>query len=88
MRTTVTLDPDVAIKVKNLAYMRKISFKVALNETLRRGLSSQVHLNDGQEPFAVHPHESRFKPGIDLGKLGQIADDLEVGEVHRGAHRE
>ena len=39
MRTTVTLDPDVAEKLKRLAHERRTSFKETLNDALRRGLS-------------------------------------------------
>ncbi len=37
MRTTVTLDPDVAAKLKQTARDSGISFKEALNTTVRRG---------------------------------------------------
>jgi hypothetical protein len=38
MRTTVTLDPDVAAKLKAVALERGISFKRALNQAVRAGL--------------------------------------------------
>lgn len=41
MRTTVTLDPDVERLVKEAMRKRDISFKEALNEAARIGLSSQ-----------------------------------------------
>ena len=40
MRTTVTLDPDVAAKLKRVARERDISFKEALNSSVREGLQS------------------------------------------------
>jgi len=40
MRTTVTLDADVAAKLKQTARERGISFKEALNSNVRRGLES------------------------------------------------
>ena len=36
MRTTVTLDPDVERLLKNEAHRRGASFKVALNEAVRK----------------------------------------------------
>lgn len=41
MRTTVTLDPDVAVKLKALARRRRASFKETLNDVIRRGLSAK-----------------------------------------------
>src|SRR5262249_46374777 len=40
MRTTVTLEPDLAVKIKALAHRRGLSFKQTLNELIRRGLSA------------------------------------------------
>ena len=39
MRTTVTLDPDTERLVRNLMREQGISFKHALNEAIRAGLS-------------------------------------------------
>lgn len=41
MRTTVTLEPDVAAKLKELAHKRRASFKATLNDVLRKGLAPQ-----------------------------------------------
>jgi hypothetical protein len=38
MRTTLTLDDDVAILLKRLSQERQVSFKTLLNEALRVGL--------------------------------------------------
>jgi hypothetical protein len=39
MRTTVTLDDDLAIRLEQLRAERGVSFKEALNDVIRRGLS-------------------------------------------------
>ena len=39
MRTTLTLDNDVAAALERLRKARKLSLKRAVNETLRRGLA-------------------------------------------------
>lgn len=39
MRTTLTLDDDVAAALERLRKARKLSLKRAVNETLRRGLA-------------------------------------------------
>lgn len=84
MRTTVTLDDDVAARLKELAHKRRASFKATLNEILRRGLSTQE--NAGAMPrFVVEPHAGGFRPGVDAGKLNQLLDALEADDVSREA---
>jgi len=78
-RTTVTLDPDVAKEIKELARRRKTPFNATLNDVLRRGLSPRFS-EEGPEPFTVHAHKGGFRPAIDPGKLNQLVDELEVAE--------
>ncbi|HEX8109544.1 MAG TPA: CopG family transcriptional regulator [Kofleriaceae bacterium] len=86
MRTTVTLEPDLAKKVKALAHRRKLSFKQALNEVIRRGLTSPDR-QEAQTRFTVQPHAGGFRPGIDPGKLNQLVDQLEVEDFIAKAQR-
>ena len=78
MRTTVTLEDDVAAAVKELAHQQRLSFKAVLNELLRRGLSAQTRAESSGARFEVEPHRSAFKPGIDPTKLNQLVDRLEA----------
>lgn len=82
MRTTVTLDPDVAARLKTWAHRQQLSFKEALNTVIRRGLSSPS-TGRAAGRFVVRPHRSPFRPGIDPGKLGQLVDHLHVEEYTR-----
>lgn len=84
MRTTVTLDSDIVVKLKRLAHRRGCSFKVALNEVLRRGLSAQAHAAT-LDPFVVEPHSGGFRPGIDPVKLNQLVDQLEAEDFVKEA---
>lgn len=79
MRTTLTLDPDVAERLKRRMRERKTSLKHAVNEALRVGLA--VSQNEAVKPFRVEPHSCRFRAGYDLDKLNQLADELEVEEA-------
>lgn len=79
MRTTVTLEPDLAKKIRVLAHRRKLSFKRVLNEVIRRGLTSPDR-PEAETRFTVQPHAGGFRPGIDPGKLNQLVDQLEVEE--------
>jgi hypothetical protein len=85
MRTTVTLEPDVAAKLKELAHRRRASFKETLNDVLRVGLSSQAGTREHAERYVVEPHTGGFRPGVDPAKLNQLVDDLEVSDFVREA---
>jgi hypothetical protein len=78
VRTTLTLDDDVADKLKALAERRKLSFKETVNAVLRRGLGAQERSTAAREPFRVAPFCSAFRPGVDPLKLNQLSDEVEV----------
>jgi hypothetical protein len=80
MRTTVTLDPDVAAKLKELAHRRRASFKETLNDVIRKGLTSQAGTGEPSERYVVEPHAGGFRPGLDPDKLNQLVDELEIGD--------
>jgi hypothetical protein len=76
VRTTLTLDDDVAERLKALAHRQRISFKEVTNCTLRRGLSAQERRR--RKRFQVVPFRSPFRPGVDALRLNQLADELEI----------
>lgn len=81
MRTTVTIDADVAALLREEMEKSRLPFKQVLNQAIRRGLRTGT---DGQTCVVqVRPHDFDFKPGIDLDRLNQVADELEVGEFRR-----
>ena len=86
MRTTLTLDRDVAERLRSEDRRTGKSLKAAVNEALRLGLALS-----GKPPraprFEVQPHPFGFKPGIDLDRLNQLADELEVEEAARRLRR-
>jgi hypothetical protein len=86
MRTTLTLDPDLAKKLKDLAHRRGQSFKQTLNEVVRRGLSAPAR-RPAAERYVVTPHRGGFRPGIDPRKLNQLADQLDVEDFATEARR-
>jgi hypothetical protein len=81
MRTTVTLDPDVAAKLKRTAREREISFKEALNTSVRRGLE---HGEAKPRPYRLPPaRRLEAKPGVNLVKALQLAGEMEDAETIR-----
>jgi hypothetical protein len=76
MRTTLTIDPEIAERLKQEAALGKRTFKVIVNEALRRGLGMEAPKR--AQRFRVKPHSSRLLPGIDPTRLNQLVDELEV----------
>ncbi len=79
MRTTVTLDPDVAAKLKQTARERGISFKEALNASVRSGLAGGV----APRPYRVPTRRLGARPGVDLDRALSLAAGLEDAETVR-----
>jgi hypothetical protein len=85
VRTTLTLDDDLAARLKELAHRRGISFKEALNAALRRGLLAPEGRGRRARPFRVRTFKSPFQPGVDPLKLNQLSDEIEVRRFRGGA---
>lgn len=81
MRTTLTLDEDVAQKTKELALKLKKPFKVVLNEALRRGLD-QVEKPQKSHRYRTVPHEMGLREGYSLDNIQELISQAE-GEDSR-----
>jgi hypothetical protein len=86
MRTTLTLDPDVAERLKSEMRRTGKGLKAAINDALRHGLGL-VQTPVPPKPFRVEPHDFGIKPGIDLDRMNQLVDELEAEEVARKLRR-
>ena len=78
MRTTLTLDDDVVKELRAVARATGRSFKEVVNDALRRGLTAGASpaLRPGR--FRVRAKPCGFQPGIDLRKLNQLIDEMEI----------
>ena len=82
MRTTVTLDPDVEVLLKQAMRERGLSFKQALNEAVRAGL---VRRDSPAAPFRQRTFQLG-RPRVDLTKALALAgelDDQRTQALHR-----
>ena len=78
MRTTVTLDPDTEQLLRQRMRERRISFKQALNEAVRDGLT-----RPGEPvPFRTTT-ASLGVPTVNLDRAFQLAGELEDEELIR-----
>jgi hypothetical protein len=80
MRTTITLDQDVAAKLRQVARERGVSFKSALNDAVRSGLSGEPR---SARRYRMPVRSMGLRRGIDLDKALRLAGDLEDAEILR-----
>ena len=76
MRTTLTLDEDVAAKLKNEARRSGKPFKAIVNETLRKGLSAPAATRRIPR-FKVQARPLGLRPGLSYDCIGEL---LEIAE--------
>jgi hypothetical protein len=80
VRTTVTLDEDVAAKLQQVSRERGVSFKGALNDAVRAGLAAAA---PPSRSFRVHAQPLGIRPGVDIDKALGLADEIEDAEILR-----
>jgi len=80
MRTTLTLDADVAARLELEMSRSGDGLKAVVNRALRVGLG-MTDKPVRPAPFTVEPHRFGFRPGTDLDRLNQIVDELEAEET-------
>jgi hypothetical protein len=80
MRTTLTLDPDVARMIEEEAHRQHKAIKQIVNEALRRGLAPQGAPR-ARKRFRVTPHKTVLRPGIDRASFNRLVDELEDDAV-------
>jgi hypothetical protein len=83
MRTTVTLDEDVAARLRETARELGISFKEALNNVVRAGLAAR---SGRAVPYRTPARPLGLRPGIDLDKALRLAGELEDAEIIHKLH--
>ena len=76
MKITLTIEPDVAERLRQETARGQRSLKQVVNESLRIGLG--LKRKPSKRPYKVKAHNSPYRPGIDRAKLNQLADEIEV----------
>lgn len=80
MRTTLTLDADLAAKLRALARERGVPFKEALNSVLRLGLAGGT---GSPRAYRLPARPMHLRRGLDLDKALGMAAELEDSETIR-----
>lgn len=81
MRTTITLEPDVAARLDRMVREQGMTFKDAVNATLRAGLDADAR--ERRHPPYVLRTFAMGSPMVDLTKANQLAAALEDEESIR-----
>jgi len=80
MRTTVTIDDDVATKLQaEMRRQRSSNFKQILNDVLRRGLLVRRELT-ASKPFRVRARRMGRMQGANYDNVGELLEHLEGAE--------
>lgn len=82
VRTTLTLDDDIARRLN--AEMRKSrrTFRAVVNDCLRRGLAERAH-REKAPPFVVEARDlGHLRPGLTLDSIDDLLEAVE-GPLHR-----
>jgi len=80
MRTTVTIDDDVATKLQaEMRRQRSRNFKQVLNDVLRRGLLVRRELA-ASKPFRVRARRMGKMQGLNYDNVGELLEYLEGAE--------
>lgn len=83
MRTTLTIDDDLAGLLKRRAKEMDRPFKEIVNAALRRGLAGSTENPSGRR-VVVEAHDfGTIRPGVDPDRFNQLVDELEAEEFLR-----
>ena len=80
MRTTITIDDDVAVELSRIRSQRGESFKSVINDTLRAGLAHAAASRHPRRPYRTRPVSlGRCK----LDSIDDIARVLAIADAHQ-----
>lgn len=77
MRTTVSLDPDVARLLGEESHRTKKSFKETLNAAVRVAYGQKAKFENAP-PFLVESRPMGLRGGIDPSRLNSLLDELDA----------
>jgi plasmid stability protein len=82
VRTTLTLDDDIAAKLKSRARRSGRPFRDVVNDALRTGLAERSAWAP-RAPFVVKARDlGATRPGLSLDNVGELLEQIE-GAQHR-----
>jgi predicted transcriptional regulator len=82
MRTTLTIDDDVAAELDRLRRSRDESLKEIVNDALRRGLRDQIDRPKRKKPFRTRSFDAGVVLVASIDNIGELLAEIE-GETFR-----
>jgi hypothetical protein len=76
-RTTLTLEDDVAARLREEVRRQGRPLKAVVNDALRAGLATTTGSPDAASPFHLEPRDMGLRPGIDLDDIQGLLDRLD-----------
>ena len=80
MKTTLTLDADIAAFLQEQSRIHDKPLQQVVNETLRLGIAQTPKRADAKQPFRVKPNNSGLAEGVDPLHLNRLIDELAVDD--------
>ena len=87
VRTTLTIDDDVAQELTELMHSRRTTFKDTVNHVLRQGLRVEQRGNTPLPPYRTELFASAFRPGTDPLRLNQLSDEIDAAHAPADAEQ-
>ncbi|PZO48008.1 MAG: DUF2191 domain-containing protein [Alphaproteobacteria bacterium] len=82
MRTTLTLEPDVAARIEKLRETRRQPFKDLVNEALRRGLDDMTAKTAKRRPaFRTGTHKAQLLVSDAKEALALLEEDYDRKKI-------
>jgi hypothetical protein len=82
MRTTLTIDDDVAAELERLRRMRDASLKHVINDALRLGLRQMTDRPKRRKPFRTRSFDGGRLLVTSIDNIGELLAEIE-GEWYR-----
>ena len=86
MRTTLTIDDDLAGILRRKSKELDKSFKELVNTALRKGLMDSEIMP--KRKIVTRPMALGLRPGLDPDRMNQLVDELEVQDYLRKAAKD
>jgi Arc/MetJ family transcription regulator len=86
MRTTVTIDDDLAARIEALRRREGLSLREALDRLLRRALQADATPPRARR-YRTRPRKLGLRAGLDAAKLNPLVDELEVEDFEASVRR-
>ena len=77
MRTTLSLDPDIVERARELAARNGESFRDVVNRLLRAGLEQSDRRPQSLAPYRTQPHHRGLVPGVSLDNVQELLSRVE-----------